>query len=102
MAAAVGYTNASWTLKCDLISDYVCRLLNYMDKHSYIQCVPRQRDPSIREEPLINFTSGYIQRSIRELPRQGSKKPWRLRQNYLLDLISLRASLAGDRALEFS
>jgi cation diffusion facilitator CzcD-associated flavoprotein CzcO len=102
MAAAVGYTNASWTLKCDLISDYVCRLLNYMDQHGYTQCVPRQRDPSIREEPLIDFTSGYIQRSIHELPRQGSKKPWRLRQNYLLDLISLRSGLARDGALEFS
>jgi cation diffusion facilitator CzcD-associated flavoprotein CzcO len=102
MAAAIGYTNASWTLKCDLIADYVCRLLNYMDKHGYTQCVPRQRDPSIREEPLIDFTSGYIQRSIGELPRQGSKKPWRLRQNYLLDLISLRSSPAGDGALEFS
>jgi monooxygenase len=102
MAAAIGYTNASWTLKCDLISDYVCRLLNYMDKHGYTQCVPRQHDPSIREEPLIDFTSGYIQRSIGELPRQGSRKPWRLRQNYLLDLISLKSSFAGDGALEFS
>jgi monooxygenase len=102
MAAAVGYTNASWTLKCDLISDYVCRLLNYMDKHGYTQCVPRQRDPSIREEPLIDFTSGYIQRSIGELPRQGSRRPWRLRQNYLLDLISLRSDIAGDGVLEFS
>jgi monooxygenase len=102
MAAAVGYTNASWTLKCDLISDYVCRLLNYMDKHGYTQCVPRQRDPSIRDEPLIDFTSGYIQRSIGELPRQGSNRPWRLRQNYLLDLISLRSDIAGDGCLEFS
>jgi cation diffusion facilitator CzcD-associated flavoprotein CzcO len=102
MAAAIGYTNASWTLKCDLISNYICRILNYMDRHGYVQCVPRQSDPSIQEEPLIDFSSGYIQRSIELLPRQGSKKPWRLRQNYLLDLISLRWGSVGDRALEFS
>jgi monooxygenase len=101
MAAAIGYTNASWTLKCDLTSEYICRLLNYMDKHGYVSCVPRKRDPSITEEPLIDFTSGYIQRSIRELPRQGSKRPWRLRQNYLLDLISLRVSPVRDQAMEF-
>jgi monooxygenase len=102
LAAAIGYTNASWTLKCDLVSDYICRLLNYMDRRGYTSCVPRRRDPSIGEEPLVDFTSGYIQRSIHELPRQGSKRPWRLRQNYLLDLISLRLGPVGDKALEFS
>jgi monooxygenase len=102
LAAAIGYTNASWTLKCDLVSDYICRLLNYMDRRGYARCVPRRRDPSIGEEPLVDFTSGYIRRSIHELPRQGSKTPWRLRQNYLLDLISLRLGPVGDKALEFS
>ncbi len=102
LACAFGYTNASWTLKCDLTSAYACRLINYMDKNGYVQCTPRQRDPSIGQEPLIDFSSGYIQRSIDQFPRQGSKKPWRLYQNYVLDLLSLRFGSVEDGALEFS
>ncbi|MGP0060874.1 MAG: FAD-containing monooxygenase EthA, partial [Beijerinckiaceae bacterium] len=102
LASAFGYTNASWTLKCDLTSAYISRLINYMDKHGYAQCTPRRRDPSIGQEPLIDFSSGYIQRSIDQFPRQGSKKPWRLYQNYLLDLLSLRFGSIDDGALEFS
>jgi cation diffusion facilitator CzcD-associated flavoprotein CzcO len=102
LACAFGYTNASWTLKCDLTSAYACRLINYMDKHGYAQCTPRRHDPSIGQEPLIDFSSGYIRRSIDQFPRQGSKKPWRLYQNYLLDLLSLRFGSIDDGALEFS
>ena len=101
MAFAIGYTNASWTLKCDLTSEYVCRLLRYMDARGYTRCVPR-RDPSVEEQPLIDFSSGYVQRARGELPRQGSALPWRLSQNYALDRVLLRRAPIRDRALEFS
>jgi monooxygenase len=101
LAAAFGYTNASWTLKCDLTCAYVSRLIGYMDRHGYVQCTPR-RDLSVTPEPLIDFSSGYIQRSIDQFPRQGSKKPWRLYQNYLRDLLTLRFGSVNDKALEFS
>ena len=71
LASAFGYTNASWTLKCDLICAYVARLINYMDRHGYVACTPRRRDPSVTPEPLIDFSSGYIQRAIDQFPRQG-------------------------------
>jgi cation diffusion facilitator CzcD-associated flavoprotein CzcO len=101
IAAAVGYTNASWTLKCDLTCDYVCRLLAFMDKNGYAAATPRRTDPDIKEEPWINFSSGYIQRSIAKFPKQGSKKPWRLNQNYALDIMALRYGAIDDGALEF-
>jgi monooxygenase len=101
-ANVFGYTNASWTLKSDLVSAYVARLINYMDRHGYDQCTPRRRDPSAVPEPFLDFSSGYIVRALGELPRQGSKKPWRLYQNYVLDLISLRYGPVNDDALEFS
>jgi cation diffusion facilitator CzcD-associated flavoprotein CzcO len=102
LAFAIGYTNASWTLKADLASEYVCRLLNHMDKHGYTRCCPRRTDPSIKEEPLLDFSSGYVQRSIHELPKQGSAAPWRLHQNYALDLVTLRHARLDDAAMEFS
>jgi monooxygenase len=102
LANTFGYTNASWTLKSDLICAYVARLLNYMDKRGYDACTPRNHDPSITPEPFLNFSSGYIRRSIDQLPRQGSRKPWRLYQNYVLDTMSLRFGSLGGGALEFS
>ena len=102
LAIAIGYTNASWTLKCDLTCDYVCRLLNYMDKHGYTQCCPRKTDPSVTEEPLMDFTSGYVQRSIGDFPRQGSRAPWKLYQNYVLDRMTLKHAPLEDRFLTFS
>jgi monooxygenase len=101
LAAAFGYTNASWTLKCDLTCAFVSRLINYMDRHGYAACTPR-RDPAIKSVPLIDFTSGYVQRAIDQFPRQGSKKPWRLYQNYVRDLLSLRLGSVNDKALEFA
>lgn len=100
LAVALGYTNASWTLKCDLTAAYVARLLNYMDRRGYVQCTPR-RDPAVEPQPLIDFSSGYIQRAIDHLPRQGAKKPWRLYQNYVRDLLGLRFGAVDDKALEF-
>jgi monooxygenase len=100
MAFAFGYTNASWTLKCELTSKYVCRLLNYMDAHKYRQCTPRRNDDSVKEEPIINFTSGYVERALPELPKQGSKRPWKLYQNYLFDLVTTQFGAMNDGALE--
>ena len=102
LAATFGYTNSSWTLKCELIAQYVCRLLNYMDRHAYTQCTPRQRGHTIAEEPMMGLTSGYVQRALDTLPRQSTKKPWRMYQNYLLDLLSLRFSIVNDRTMEFT
>ncbi len=102
LAAAMGYTNASWTLKCDLTAGYVCRLLNHMEERGYTQCVPRKNDPSVVEQPLIDFSSGYVRRSIDKFPKQGSKAPWRLYQNYALDLVTLKYGSVEDRAMEFS
>ncbi len=98
----LGYTNASWTLKADLTSEYACRLLTHMDAHGYRQCVPRVTDPSIAEEPLLDFSAGYVLRSIDQLPKQGSKAPWKLRMNYPLDLRALRFGPIDDGAMQFS
>jgi len=101
-AFAVGYTNASWTLKCDLTCEYVCRLLNYMDKHGYTQCTPHNSDPSIQPEPFIDFSSSYVQRAIDQFPKQGSRKPWKLYQNYALDILTLKFGKLEDGAMTFS
>jgi monooxygenase len=101
-AMAIGYTNASWTLKCDLTCAYVCRLINHMSAHGYRYCVPRNHDRSIEEEPFIDFSSGYIKRSIHEFPKQGSKAPWRLYQNYALDILVLRFRPLHDGVLQFA
>ena len=100
-AFTIGYTNASWTLKADLVAEYVCRLLNHMDAGGYGECVPRVTDPSVTEEPLLDFTSGYVLRSLDELPKQGSKEPWKLRQNYPVDLRALRHGPLEDGAMRF-
>jgi monooxygenase len=96
-----GYTNASWTLKADLVSEYVCRLLSYMDKHGHRQCVA-QVDPSVEEQPLLDFTSGYVLRSLDQFPKQGSKEPWRLRQNYVFDVRTIRRGPIDDGTMRFS
>ena len=98
---AFGYTNASWTLKCDLTAEYACRLMNHMAQHGYLQCTPRRNDPSVLEETVLDFTSSYVQRVLPTLPKQGSKKPWRLHQNYARDLLSLRYTTLDDGVMEF-
>jgi monooxygenase len=97
-----GYTNASWTLTCDLTCAWFCRVLAHMDEHGYDTAVPVNRDPSITDLPLIDFTSGYVLRSIAEFPRQGSKPPWRQLQNYVLDTLALRLSRIDDGVLQFT
>ncbi|HEX8299208.1 MAG TPA: NAD(P)/FAD-dependent oxidoreductase, partial [Rubricoccaceae bacterium] len=101
LASALGYTNASWTLKCDLTAQYVCRLLNHMERRGYAQVTPRQRDSEAASEPILDFSSGYVQRALDRLPKQGAARPWRLRQNYALDLLDLRYSALDDGVLEF-
>jgi monooxygenase len=100
MAFTVGYTNASWTLKADLTSEYVCRLLRHMDAHGHRRCVA-EVDPSVTEQPLLDFTSGYVQRSLQDFPKQGSKEPWKLRQNYVFDIRTIRRGPIDDGAMRF-
>jgi cation diffusion facilitator CzcD-associated flavoprotein CzcO len=99
-ATAFGYTNASWTLKAELIAAYVCRLLNHMDAHGYQQCTPRG-DATLTSEDALDFSSGYIRRAIHSLPRQGGRPPWRNHQNYLRDLLAMRFNKLDDGAMEF-
>ncbi|MGB2002382.1 MAG: flavin-containing monooxygenase, partial [Porticoccaceae bacterium] len=100
-ALAAGYTNASWTLKCDLTSEYVCRMLNHMDKKGFAYCVPRNRDPAMERVSFLDLASGYVDRSIDRFPKQGLKSPWKLYQNYLLDILSLRFGAMNDKELEY-
>ena len=102
LALSFGYTNASWTLKCDLTCAYVTRLLNYMKKKGHTRCTPRLTDPEVEIESMLNLTSGYIQRSAHLFPNQGTKAPWRLYQNYVLDSLTIGLSDIADPALEFS
>ncbi len=90
LAYAFGYTNASWTLRADLTAAYVCRLLDTMKVRGAVQATPRIADTDLTEEPLLDFTSSYVKRGIDRLPRQGSKAPWRVRQSYLRDRITMR------------
>jgi cation diffusion facilitator CzcD-associated flavoprotein CzcO len=97
----VGYTNASWTLKVDLVAEFTCRLLAHMAAHGYRRVVP-VRDPAVAETPLMDFTSGYILRALDQLPHQGDREPWRLRQSYLRDRRTLRRAPLEDGVLAFS
>jgi monooxygenase len=102
LAACVGYTTASWTLRADLASSYVCRLLNHMDRHGYKQCVPRPDDPAIQPQPLLALNSGYVQRGVTQFPKQGHKQPWLLRQNYVLDMMTMKFGRVDDGTMKFS
>jgi monooxygenase len=101
-AFTVGYTNASWTLKADLTASYVCRLLNHMRRHGYRQCTPAAEDAAaLMREPLINLTSGYVQRSVQDFPSQGAKRPWRVHQNYALDVLDFKLGGVDDGVMRF-
>ena len=102
LAAIIGYTNAAWTLKCEMVCGFVCRVLNYMDRAGHAICVPSNDDASVQEEPWLDLTSGYVQRVSDQLPRQGSKRPWRLEQNYLRDRLWLRRNRLDDGIMRFS
>jgi monooxygenase len=101
-ASTFGYTNASWTLKADLIAEYLCRILNKMDRGGYAYCTPRNTDPSMVPDATLPLSSGYMQRAKDTLPKQGSKRPWKLYQNYAKDVVALRFGSIDDGTLVFS
>ena len=100
-AFCMGYTNTSWTLRADLVSLYVCRLLNYMDRHGYRTCKPVCDPASLEARPLLDLTSGYVTRATANLPKQAAKRPWLVRQNYILDLLGMKLSRMEDGILSF-
>ena len=102
LAIALGYTNASWTLKCDLVSEYVCRLLKHMDANGYTRAMPVPPDPSVPRLPMIDLKAGYVLRSLDKFPKQGTHEPWRLYQNYPRDIRLLRKGPVEDEGIEFS
>jgi monooxygenase len=102
MIYTVGYTNASWTLKADLVSEFACRLLNYMDANGFDTVVVEHPGSDVAERPFMEFTPGYVLRSLDELPKQGSRTPWRLNQNYLRDIPLIRRGKIADEGLRFA
>jgi monooxygenase len=100
-AFAIGYTNASWTLKVDLAAEHFCRLLNHMDRRGAQIAVPENDDPTVEETPLLDFEAGYVLRSLDKFPKQGSKAPWKLRQNYPADIATLRFGRVDDAGMKF-
>lgn len=102
LAMALGYTNASWTLRCELIARRVCRMLNHMQARGWDICVPVHDQPAAATQPAMDLSSGYVQRAVGVLPRQDTRQPWRVVQNYLRELLSLKFSTLHDGALRFA
>jgi monooxygenase len=102
MAFTIGYTNASWTLKADLVSEFACRVLNYMDANGFDTVVPEHPGNAVDERPLMDFTPGYVLRALDSLPKAGSKAPWKLKQNYFFDVRMIRQGKVDDDALHFT
>jgi monooxygenase len=102
LAFALGYTNASWTLKADLTGEYVVRLLQHMDRRGLRRCVAVNDDPTIEQRPLLDFQAGYVLRALPYLPKSGSRRPWRLRMNYAADVLALRLGRVDDGVMRFS
>jgi len=101
-AFTVGCTNASWTLKADLVSAFVCRLLRHMDNRGYDVAVPVNEDPGLARRPLLDFSAGYVLRSIDQFPRAGDRTPWRLGMSYFHDYVTLRHRAVNDGVMRFS
>jgi len=101
-ALAIGYTNASWTLKAELTCDYVTRLLNHMRATGLRQCTPVNSDASVSAEPLLGLSSGYVTRTVDRFPKQGNRFPWQVHQSYLKDYRALKRSGLEDAAMVFS
>lgn len=99
-AFVIGYTNASWTLKADLVSEFVCRLLEVMEQRGHRSVVPVP-GAEVGDEPFLDFTAGYVLRAVDQLPRQGDREPWRLRQNYFHDVRAIRRADLDDGSLVF-
>ncbi|MGY2085860.1 flavin-containing monooxygenase [Blastococcus sp. SYSU DS0539] len=96
----IGYTNASWTLKADLVNGYVCRLLAHLDAHGYVSATP-VAPPEGADAPFLDLAAGYVQRSLAGLPKQGGRTPWRLHQNYLRDVALMRRGPLEDEGMTF-
>ena len=101
LAFSFGYVNASWTLRADLTCEYVCRLLNQMDKQGVTSCVPEEDPKAMVDDEYIDFSSGYVQRALNRMPKQGMKSPWRNYQNYLKDIFLVRLFSIKDSTLKF-
>jgi cation diffusion facilitator CzcD-associated flavoprotein CzcO len=101
LAFCIGYTNASWTLRADLVARFVCRLLRYMRRHDFASCRPRRDARAAAGGPLLNLNSGYIKRAAGALPEQGDREPWRLHQQHVREWLSLRLGRLGSGALDF-
>ena len=102
LALIVGYTNSSWTLKLDLVCEYVCRLIAHMDRRGYDTCMPVNRDPGMETRPFLDFGAGYVQRAVDRFPRQGVSGPWQVKMSYADDLRVLREGSLEDGVLRFS
>src|SRR5581483_1444879 len=96
-----GYTNASWTLKADLVAEFFCRAVKHADKHGYDLFMAHNDDPDVQPVPALDFPSGYVLRSIDKFPKAGSKKPWRLGMMYPVDIVTLRHGPIDDGVLRF-
>ncbi len=99
--SSFGYTNASWTLRAELICEYVCRLLRHMERRGYAECRPRLQREAAGTEAFVDFSSGYVQRALDGLPKQGARRPWKVYQNYLKDLLIMRFGALEDGVMEF-
>ncbi len=102
LAFVFGYTNSSWTLRADLISHYICRLIKFMDKGGFDIATPVNDDATLKPEPFLNLNSGYILRAAERLPKQGDKAPWRNPQSYFRDIVILRHGKIDDGVMKFS
>jgi cation diffusion facilitator CzcD-associated flavoprotein CzcO len=100
-AFCIGYTNAAWTLRADLASTFVCRVLNHMDRHGYSTCMPVCDPAGMESRPLLNLTSGYVTRAAANLPKQGAGQPWVIRQNYILDMLKMKLGRLDDGTMKF-
>jgi cation diffusion facilitator CzcD-associated flavoprotein CzcO len=100
LALSVGYVNASWTLRSDLVCRYVCRVLNEMDRRGSRTCTARRGDDAeISDEPILPLSAGYVKRALGSLPQQGAGRPWKIVQSYLGDVVALRYATVEDGAL---
>lgn len=97
-----GYVNASWTLRADLVSDYACRLINYMGDEGYDMATPEPREDPGPTAPWLDFSSGYVQRAVDRFPKQATRGPWRYNQNYTRDLREMKLGKLDDGELRFS
>jgi hypothetical protein len=96
----IGYTNASWTLKADLVNRYVCRLINHLRASGHVSATP-VAPPEGADQPFLDLASGYVQRSLADLPKQGRRKPWKLHQNYIRDVQLMRRGSLEDEGMTF-